>query len=145
MAGPLACLSAAAALSAAQDPPRTDIYPVELRVVDGRWALWRLGPGGEGDLLFADVQPVGYHAWLDGDRAVRFVLGDPPSLHLADRREPGSRVVARRVGRSLQRMPGEAGASFPQLVNRTWWITRLAVSPSGGQVALVGLDSPPPS
>src|SRR6185436_19346158 len=38
--------------------------------------LWRFtGDGKPGTLILADIDPVGYHAWIDNDRLALFVLG----------------------------------------------------------------------
>ncbi len=92
---------------------------------DSTQRLWRLAVDGGAELLLAGVRSVGYHAWMDADRLLLFVLGDPPTLQVADRRSGEVRVVGRDVGRSLHRIPGQAAMSFPQRSGDAWWITRL--------------------
>ncbi|NIP82524.1 MAG: hypothetical protein GWM90_26205, partial [Gemmatimonadetes bacterium] len=60
------------------------------------------------------VAPVGYHAWIDDNTVALFVLGDPPTLRVADLGTGGARVVAEDIGRSLQPIPGTRDVSFVQ-------------------------------
>ena len=73
---------------------------------DGTQRLWQFAMDGTGpSLLLPDIKPVGYHAWLDARTLALFVLGAPPSLQLADTRPEPPTVIARDIGRSIQRMP----------------------------------------
>jgi hypothetical protein len=82
--------------------------------VDGTQRLWRFAiDGGEPTLLLPDVKPVGYHAWGGTDLVALFVLGDPPTLQLADVTSGRALTLGRNIGRSLQRIPG-GGLSFIQ-------------------------------
>jgi hypothetical protein len=66
----------------------------------------------EPSLILKDVKPVGYHAWLDAQTLVLFVLGSPATLQLASATTGTSEVVASNIGRSLHRIPGTTRASF---------------------------------
>ncbi|HTI06754.1 MAG TPA: hypothetical protein VL549_15735 [Gemmatimonadales bacterium] len=92
---------------------------------DSTQRLWAFNLDGTGARLVLDsIKPVGYHAWADDHTLVLFVLGSPSTLQIADSRSPGAAgtVVARDVGRSLQRIPGRAAVSFVQRdsVNGAW-------------------------
>ena len=82
---------------------------------DGTQRLWRFERNGTNPRVLLDnVKPVGYHAWIDGERLALFVLGQPATLRLA-RRGPGdAEIVASDIGRSIQRIPGKRGVSFVQ-------------------------------
>lgn len=74
--------------------------------------LWRFtAEGQQPELVLTDVKPVGYHAWGDDRTLALFVLGQPPTLQIADRTSGKAEVVARGIGRSIQRIPG-GGISF---------------------------------
>jgi hypothetical protein len=110
---------------------------------DSTQRLWKLSETGEWSLVLRDVRPVGYHVWVDVDRVLVFLLGNPATLAIADRRNGSVRSVARNVGRSLHRIPGTASLSFPQRVDTLWWVTRvdpatLAVTPVAP--ALLGIQ-----
>ena len=73
--------------------------------------LWRFNAGGANpQLLLADINHVGYHAWVDADRVGLFVLGQPNSLQLASVKTGKGEVVATTIGRSLHRIPTSAEA-----------------------------------
>ncbi len=80
---------------------------------DSTQRLWRFDPGGmEEEVLLQDVAPVGYHAWADEQTVVMFVLGDPPTLQVADVTTGEVRTLDQRIGRSLQKVPGGARVSY---------------------------------
>lgn len=84
---------------------------------DSAQRLWAFDLDGSRPRLVLDsIKPVGYHAWADSHTLVLFVLGSPPTLQIADASSPGARgeVIARDIGRSLQRIPGRASVSFLQ-------------------------------
>lgn len=73
---------------------------------DGRQRLWAFpASGGSLSLVLKDVKPVGYHAWADDRTLVLFVLGEPPTLQIADATTGKSQVFAERPGRCLARTP----------------------------------------
>jgi dipeptidyl aminopeptidase/acylaminoacyl peptidase len=88
--------------------------------------LWRLRAGQEPELLLPDVKPVGYHAWYDADTLVLFVLGDPPTLRVVERRSGRAETVAGDVGRCIRQVPGRRGISFVEKVSPgEWWLTEV--------------------
>jgi hypothetical protein len=83
---------------------------------DGRQRLWHYSAQGEPmEPIFPDADSVGYHAWLDRDRVALFVLGSPPTLHLANVTTGRDTVIAARIGRSLRSVPGETAVSFVRM------------------------------
>lgn len=84
---------------------------------DSTQRLWAFDPdGGNARLILDSIKPVGYHAWGDDHLLILFVLGSPATLQIADASVPGTRgaVLARDIGRSLQRIPGRPAVSFLQ-------------------------------
>ena len=80
---------------------------------DNTQRLWRFTVDGkQPELVLADVKPVGYHAWTDDRTLVLFVLGTPATLQVADTPSGKADVVVRGIGRSIQKIPGRATASF---------------------------------
>ncbi len=103
------------------------------------WAVPVVGSGTSTVLLPA-LKPVGYHAWVDAGTVVTFVLGDPATLQVADVASGTATVVARRIGRALQQVPGRRAVSFVQLGDSahvavydagTRTVSRLAPLPPG--------------
>lgn len=90
---------------------------------DSTQRLWRFEADGTGEaLLFPDVKPVGYQAWLDDSTAALFILGTPASLQTARLGRPGTRLVAADIGRAIQKVPGSRRASFVQQRDGGTWI-----------------------
>lgn len=80
---------------------------------DGRQRLWDYSVDGKPlKPLLPDADSVGYHAWLDRDRVALFVLGTPPTLHVANVTTGADTVVASGIGRSLRSVPGKTAVSF---------------------------------
>ena len=80
---------------------------------DGTQRLWRFTMDGrQPEVLLPNVKPVGYHAWVDDNTLVLFVLGQPATLQVANVRIGSSDVVVRDIGRSIQRIPSAATVSF---------------------------------
>jgi Tol biopolymer transport system component len=80
---------------------------------DGRQRLWHYSAQGDPvEPILPEADSVGYHAWLDPDRVALFVLGDPPTLHLANTETGRDTVIASRIGRSLRSIPGGSAVSF---------------------------------
>jgi len=84
---------------------------------DSTQRLWAFDLAGSRPRVVLDsIKPVGYHAWGDAHTLVLFVLGSPPTLQIADAGFPTARgeVIAKDIGRSLQRIPGRTSVSFVQ-------------------------------
>jgi hypothetical protein len=82
---------------------------------DSTQRLWSFDLQGENPTLILEgIEPVGYHAWIDGGRVALFVLGSPATLQVASVETGQARIMARNIGRSLHRIPGRATISFVQ-------------------------------
>ena len=87
--------------------------------------------GGEPELLLPDVNPVGYHAWMDRESVLLYVLGEPATLQGARVGAGQGKVLAESPGRALARVPGGSNEmSFVDQSGETWWIT--AIDPHTG-------------
>lgn len=93
--------------------PHADGSFTVIRVeADGRQRLWRFdGEGENPELLLADVEPVGYQAWVDEHRVALFILGEPPTLAATDVRTGELRSLLSSIGRALHRVPGKGTVS----------------------------------
>lgn len=124
--------------------PEGDGFSVVRVEADSTQRLWAFNADGSRPRLILDsIKPVGYHAWANEHTLVLFILGAPPTLQIADARSsdaPGE-VLARDVGRSLQRVPGReavsfvqrdsvAGASLQEFDVRTHRVTKLVRAPA---------------
>ena len=83
---------------------------------------------GDPKLLLENVNPIGYHAWSGRERLLLFVLGDPPTLQLAEPGPKPGRVIATNPGRAIARRPLAAGGEL-SFVHKTetegWWLCLL--------------------
>jgi dipeptidyl aminopeptidase/acylaminoacyl peptidase len=80
---------------------------------DGTQRLWRFTLDGRNpELVLEGVKPVGYHAWCDDHTLALFVLGQPPTLQLADTRSGKASEAARGILRSIQRIPRSGTISY---------------------------------
>lgn len=89
--------------------------------------LWRFDlDGGHPEVVLAGIKPVGYYAWADEHTVALYVLGQPATLQLADIGTGRNEIVARGIGRSLQRIHGRGTISFVRAgADSTSWIEEL--------------------
>lgn len=99
-------------------PDGTGISVVRVEA-DSAQRLWRFDWDGQpGGVLFPDLEPVGYHAWIDDGRVAAYVLDDPPELRIADLGLEESRPVAQGIGRSLHFVADRRALSYVQFDDR---------------------------
>ena len=95
-------------------PDRQHISVIRVEA-DQTQRLWRFTlDGQQPELVLPNVKPVGYHAWLDARTIALFVLGQPPTLQIADVESGTVETVARDIGRSIQKIPAAGAVSFIQ-------------------------------
>jgi WD40-like Beta Propeller Repeat len=92
--------------------------------------LWRFDAQGRNpEVVLANVKPVGYHAWVDADTVVLYVLGSPATLQIAHAKSGTAEIVADNIGRSLHRVPGTGSASFVQREpSGEFWVKQIDVA-----------------
>ncbi len=96
---------------------------------DSTQRLWRFTMEGmDAEVVLRDVAPVGYHAWGNEQKLLLFVLGEPPTLQVADATTGLSEVVADGVGQSLNKIPNRNAWSFVERVSdEQSWISELNI------------------
>ena len=90
---------------------------------DSAQRVWRFTMEGmDGEVLFRNLNAIGYHAWGSETTLLLHVLGDPPTARIADLTTGQSEVVASGVGRSLNKIPNRNAWSFVERVsaNEAW-------------------------
>ena len=96
--------------------PDGKTFSVIRQGTDGSQFLWRYDPtGGNGRQALANVNPVGYHVWVDDTHLLLFVLGGqdkPNTLQYADTATGTAEVIDTSIGRSLLRRPGTNTFSY---------------------------------
>lgn len=76
--------------------------------------------GGHATVVVSHLT-VGYHAWLDAQTLLMFVLGEPATMHQYNVVNKTDAVRASDIGRSLQNIPGTAAVSFVQKAKDGRW------------------------
>jgi hypothetical protein len=79
--------------------------------------------GGE-PVVIIDNLTVGYHVWGDNSHLGLFVLGTPNSLHYVLLPMKKDTVLAKDIGRSLLRVPGESSISFVHKITEKDWVIK---------------------
>ncbi len=107
--------------------PGGETFSVVRVEADSTQRLWQLGmEGQELGVLLEEIQPVGYHAWGDGNTVALFILGDPPTLQLANLRSGRAEIIEERIGRSLHKIPRRNAVSFVHIAGQNrLWLTEL--------------------
>ncbi|NNF48056.1 MAG: hypothetical protein HKN69_14945 [Desulfofustis sp.] len=121
------------ALTAVNHSPESEYSPTPIsgqnavsvvRVeTDQRQRLWRIDlANGEASLLMPNVEPVGYHAWIDDRTAVLFILGESMTLHRGEIGDKASVQLADNIGRTLRRHPSTGEAIYVDKNLKPWRI-----------------------
>jgi hypothetical protein len=85
----------------------------------------RAGSALQSSVVLPELKPIGYHAWIDADTVMVFVLGEPATLQRASPGSALAEVVAGNIGRSLVSIPNARAVSFTTRdENGVWWIKR---------------------
>jgi Tol biopolymer transport system component len=77
--------------------------------------------GGE-PITLIDNLIVGYHAWVDENNLILFVLGEPMTVQWYDLKNKTNTVLANNIGRSLHKIPGENAMSFVHKKSANEWV-----------------------
>ncbi len=94
--------------------------------LDQKQLLWAIDvDNGNMELLFPDVEPVGYHAWFSDTEVAMFILGDSFTLQTAKLNKPGTHLVADNIGRSIRRHPVTNEILFVDKNREPWQIAAL--------------------
>ena len=77
---------------------------------------------GEMELLLPDVEPVGYHAWVNDQELAMFILGDSFTLQTARLNTAGTTLIADNIGRTLRKHPETGEILFVDKNSEPWQI-----------------------
>lgn len=86
-------------------PGRNALSVIEVES-DGAQKLWSIDvSNGDMASLLPNVEPVGYHAWIDDNSVAMFILGETFTLQTAIIGDGGATLVADNIGRSIRKHP----------------------------------------
>ena len=107
-------------------PDRKNISVVRVEADGKTQRLWKfpLTGGGAPALILENIQPVGYHYWIDDQTVVLFVLGGngkPNFLEVFDMRTGKSEFITENPGRILRKMPNRSAFTFVHKVADQHW------------------------
>lgn len=91
--------------------------------------------GGDPVVLINSLT-VGYHAWIDPDNLLLFVLGDTLTLQKFTLSTKKESILSTKIGRSLHQIPGTTAMSF---VHKAWedvWVIK-KINPDGTMEDLI--------
>lgn len=81
--------------------------------------------GGE-PVIVVDNLTVGYHAWINENQLIAFILPQPFTLQVIDVPSGKATVLTQNIGRSLHKIPNQNAMSFvQQLPDKRWAIKKL--------------------
>ena len=81
---------------------------------------------GGSAVILVNTLTVGYHAWIDQNNLLLFVLGDTLTLRKYDLTNNKETILAKRIGRSLHRIPNSSSMSFVhKLADNEWVIKKI--------------------
>ena len=104
--------------SPAVTPDGKTFSVIRQAAADGTQLLVRydLATGAHNSVVFENVKPVGYHAWVDATHVAMFILGSgqgaPATLQIGDTKTGTADVVATGIGRSVLVRPGAGTVSY---------------------------------
>jgi len=103
-------------------PGREAVSVIQVET-DQKQRLWAIDvPTGKMELLFANMEPVGYHAWVNDHEVAMFILGDTFTLQTARLDNTETKVIARNIGRSIRKHPLSNEVLFVDKNHEPWQI-----------------------
>jgi hypothetical protein len=98
---------------------------------DGKQLLYRYDyKSGIDNVLVKDLV-IGYHAWINKDHIVSFVLGVESSLVVSNLKDGTNKTLAKNIGRSLHRIPNSNLFSYISKSGDAWSIN--SMNPETGE------------
>ncbi|UCG88332.1 MAG: hypothetical protein JSW71_07255 [Gemmatimonadota bacterium] len=121
--------------------PGGDRFSVIQHEANSAQRVWSFDlSGADPQVVLPSISRVGYHVWIDDGTLALWVLGTPPTLQVADIPAQTVEVLAEDIGRFMQKVPGQALASF--LHRETRGEERVdvikTVDPGTGEVVVLG-------
>lgn len=88
---------------------------------DSAQRLWSFSlDGKDPQVIMSNVDSIGYHAWINADSLVMFILTKPFSLQATNIKRQAPKVIATNIGRAIQKRKGSV--LFTQEIDSVKWI-----------------------
>ena len=118
-------------------PGQDALSVIRVEIPDQRQRLWRIPlDGAPATLLMPNVEPVGYHSWIDPNSVAVFILGDSFTLHKAKIGDLHFVLLADHIGRTLRRHPGTGQVLFVDKNTEPWSIASIDAENGEQQVIM---------
>ena len=96
---------------------------------DSTQRLWAFTLDGTAiNPVLETIKPVGYHAWLDAETVLVYLLGsagNPATLQRVDVKSGTATIVASRIGRTILRATQGTAIYYAQRDTSGWWVHEL--------------------
>lgn len=100
----------------------------------GLQLLYRYDLDGNDKVLVEELV-IGYHAWINTNELVAFVLGEPITMQLINTKNSNSKLLADSIGRSLHKIPGSSSFSFVDKSGDMWAIR--SMNPKNRKISIL--------
>ena len=108
-------------------PGRNALSVIEVEP-DGKQKLWSIDiQNGEMERLLPNVEPVGYHAWINDKSVAMFILGETFTLQTAEIGDGGATVIAENIGRSIRKHPQTGEILYVDQNSEPWQIAAINI------------------
>jgi Tol biopolymer transport system component len=91
---------------------------------DGAQNLGKYPIDGGEPIILINTLTVGYHAWINSDNLLLFVLGDTMTLHQYNLVSKKDVILTTKIGRSLHNIPKTSAMSFVHKVSDSEWVIK---------------------
>ncbi len=93
--------------------------------MDSTQRLWQFDLDGTNPkVVYEQIMPVGYHAWIDGNTTAMFILGRPATLQIGRVETGTAETVASNIGRSVHKAVDQNAVIFlHRMSDDEAWIT----------------------
>ena len=120
-------------------PGRNAVSVIRVEPPEQLQRLWSIDiTDGSLELLMPNVEPVGYHTWLDEQSIAAFILGESFTMHKAVVGDRPSEFLADNIGRTLRTHPQTGHILFVDKNSEPWTIASFDTG-SGRQTTVMKL------
>jgi hypothetical protein len=93
--------------------------------MDSTQRLWQFDLDGRNPkVVYENIMPVGYHAWIDANTTAMFILGRPATLQIGNVRTGVAETAASNIGRSIHKAIDKNATVFlHNMGNDVSWIS----------------------